>query len=75
MSEVKSNRAWREECESLRQQLAAALAAIKVKDEQLRLTSENLRKGMPKWIQKQQADANEEALAIQPDDSALKDKL
>ena len=35
MSEIKSNRAWREECESLRQQLAAALAACKLKDEAL----------------------------------------
>ena len=65
MGEVKSNRAWREECESLRQQLAAALAACKQKDEALREISGS---NAPHII------VAMKALAIQPDDSALKDE-
>ena len=65
MSEVKSNRAWREECESLRQKLATALAACKAKDGTILEVLECASTTRPPIRLR-------EALAIQPDDSALK---
>jgi len=48
MSEIKSNRAWREECESLRQQLAAEIMrleiALRIKTEEHKCCSEDLMK-------------------------------
>ena len=58
-----------ETIKSLRQQLAAALAAIKIKDEALNSaivsTEKDFFVSLPKW-------RVVEALTIQPDDSALK---
>jgi len=88
MSEIKSNRAWREECESLRQriadlttgleacdeqvvalrqQLAAALAAIKVKDAAIQIAVDYAHN-----FEEVDFLVGENALAIQPNDSALK---
>ncbi len=88
MTEIKSNRAWREECESLRQQLdienattkrliaadrsmqeqlAATLAACKVKDEAL-----DLAKWREQYSLTECPELYEAALAIKPDDTALK---
>ena len=56
---------WHKEVEELKQQLAAALAVIKVKDEALKLIALDDCCTSP-------APIAQEALAIQPDDSALK---
>ena len=63
------------EVEELRQQLAAALAACKAKDEALRAiaTTGVLREA--KWTGMSARDIAQMALAIQPDDSALKEWL
>ena len=72
---------WAEACdeiESLRQQLSAALAAIKVKDESLEAAYNGLRWWMDAFpLHVTEADDEEmlklvTALAIQPDDAALK---
>jgi len=55
---------WHKEVEDLRHQLAAALAACKVKDEALMLPCDRWNKTQFLIVQK--------ALAVQPDDSALK---
>ena len=67
-----------DENDELRQQLAAALAACKVKDEALEAANNGLRYWMDAFpLSVTEADNEEmlkleEALAIQPDDSALK---
>ena len=58
---------WHKEVEDLRHQLAAAIAACKVKDEALMLPCDRWNKTQFLIVQK--------ALAIQPDDSALKARL
>ena len=69
------------ESESLRQQLSAALAACKVKDEPLEAAYNGLRWWMDAFpLHVTEADNEEmlklvKALAIQPDDSALKEWL
>lgn len=57
---------WLDEIESLRQQLAEALAACKLKDEALRFIYDNSKDSFTS------GKVLREALAIQPDDSALK---
>ena len=61
----------KEEIESLRQQLAAALAVCKQKDEALKWLMDWQVKHVDVW-DNPAFDNAEEALAIQPDDSALK---
>lgn len=69
---------WLDEIESLRQQLAAALAACKQKDESLEVAHNGLRWWMDTFPFHVTETDNEEmlklvkALAIQPDDDALK---
>ena len=67
---LKSLRADKEEIESLRQQLAAAIAACKLKDAAIK---DLLEFATYSTCGKAHAvEAAEEALALQPDDSALR---
>ena len=67
---------WHKEVEELKQQLAAALAAIKVKDAFIEKIAKQTPEKPDYWTPCGQCEYNtydaEDLLAIQPDDSALK---